>query len=251
MLPHITIFNFQVSSYSLCAIAGIAAVVFFNSFRMEKYKISFKELILYYVFGFVFLLIFAKILYVVGIIPEDGLSFKIIWDNLINGGIVFYGGVIGALFGIILCTKILKADIREKLDFFAPCIPLFHVFARMGCALSGCCYGIESTFGIHNHKFPGVTLWPFQPVESICNLIIFLGLIIYTKVRSSNKYCLEIYLVSYGICRFVLEFFRGDPVRGVWADGLSTSQHIAIILVLCVIVEILILFGKKGGKKNE
>ena len=138
MLPYITIFNFQVSSYSLCAIAGIAAVVFFNNFRMEKYKISFKELILYYVFGFIFLLIFARILYVVGIIPEDGLSFKIIWDNLINGGIVFYGGVIGALFGIILCAKILKADIREKLDFFATCIPLFHVFARMGCALSWC-----------------------------------------------------------------------------------------------------------------
>lgn len=251
MLPEITIFNIQVSTYSLCAFVGVAAIIFFNSFRMEKYKISFKDIIIYYIFCFVFIFVFSKILYIIGRIPDKGLSLQMIKFYIIHGGIVFYGGMIGAIFGIIIGALVLKQNPREKLDYAAPCFPLFHALARVGCALSGCCYGIESTFGIHNHKVPGATLWPFQPVESICNLIIFISLMIYTKVRGSNKYCLEIYLVAYGICRFILEFFRGDEIRGVWPSGLSTSQYVAILTIIGVIVEIIILLCKKGGKIDD
>ena len=43
-----------------------------------------------------------------------------------------------------------------------------------------------------------------------------------------------VYALSYSVMRFILEFFRGDLVRGVWG-GLSTSQYISLaILVFCL-----------------
>ncbi len=40
------------------------------------------------------------------------------------------------------------------------------------------------------------------------------------------------YLITYGIARFVIEFFRGDPDRGfVFGGALSTSQAIAAVMV--------------------
>lgn len=46
---------------------------------------------------------------------------------------------------------------------------------------------------------------------------------------------LAVYIILYGIARFLLEFLRGDLIRGIWF-GLSTSQWISIVLVICSIV---------------
>ena len=55
------------------------------------------------------------------------------------------------------------------------------------------------------------------------------------------------YLVTYGIARFVIEFFRGDPDRGfVLGGALSTSQAIAAIMVP-VGVGILVWARKRQG----
>jgi prolipoprotein diacylglyceryltransferase len=37
-------------------------------------------------------------------------------------------------------------------------------------------------------------------------------------------------MLVYGVSRFVIEFFRGDP-RGMVVDGLSTSQFISLLIV--------------------
>lgn len=41
-------------------------------------------------------------------------------------------------------------------------------------------------------------------------------------------------MLSYAFCRFLLEFLRGDMDRGIWFQGLSTSQIIALIIVLTI-----------------
>ena len=44
---------------------------------------------------------------------------------------------------------------------------------------------------------------------------------------------LRLYLALYAVFRFVLEFFRGDDVRGI-LGGLSVSQWISIVILLCL-----------------
>ncbi|WP_367119863.1 prolipoprotein diacylglyceryl transferase family protein [uncultured Leptotrichia sp.] len=55
------------------------------------------------------------------------------------------------------------------------------------------------------------------------------------------------YIVLYGIIRFILEFFRYDSYRGI-ISGFSTSQYISIFLILSVLF--FLLYKKKQIKKT-
>ena len=55
-------------------------------------------------------------------------------------------------------------------------------------------------------------------------------------VKKSPKVdALRVYLLSYATFRFVIEFFRGDALRGVWF-GISLAQWISIGIFVYYIV---------------
>lgn len=249
--PYLEIFGLSISTYYLFAVLGIFVICFFVVFRKNILKLRFWELILIMALGIVFMLALSRFVYAVSVFADQPFSFEVFFDSILNGGIVFYGGMFGVLLGTVIFALITKRRIRSCLDFAAPAIPLFHSIARIGCLMSGCCYGKESTWGVPNHRFPGHLLIPVQLFESICNIIIFITIMIYQKVRKTDRYSLEIYFVGYGIARFILEFFRADEHRGIWPDGLSTSQNISILLILFVIVEAVVILVKNRNKKNK
>ncbi len=233
MIPVIEI---VLSSYALLTTIGLIVACLFLYFRMEKYNISFGKIIFYIIISGIFLLICSRLVFVFSIIPSviDEFSFMILWENLLYGGIVFYGGLIGFLIGIVVCAKIKKDNVTEMLNFFTPAIPLFHLFGRIGCFLGGCCYGVESSWGASRAAEPNLIRFPVQLVEASCNLIIFIILII-CIIKNPKAKLVFIYLISYSICRFILEFFRGDLIRGHWGV-FSTSQVISIcVLIFCII----------------
>ncbi len=223
------------------------AVCVFGMFHMEKWNVEIKPLILLVALNVVTLLFFSHLFYAISLVPEKGFSTERFMQNFLFGGKVFYGGLFGIFIGLMLGPKVSPRSRRERLDYFAPAIPLYHCIARIGCLLSGCCYGLEWKYGISNYKFPGVKLFPIQLVESLCNLFLFLFLLYLQKKRKTDRYSLEIYIVLYGILRYILEFFRGDEVRGIWKNGLSTSQNLSLILIGIVCMEFLYL----GMKKNK
>ena len=71
---------------------------------------------------------------------------------------------------------------------------------------------------------------PVQLIEALLELIVFLILCVIDK-RKKDVDLLAVYLTTYAIIRFVLEFLRGDSVRGV-IMGISTSQCISILIIL-------------------
>jgi prolipoprotein diacylglyceryltransferase len=64
-----------------------------------------------------------------------------VWD----GGLVFYGSVFGALIGYALAYRSFLGKMNiptlKMADVLAPCIALGLALGRIGCLLSGCCYG--------------------------------------------------------------------------------------------------------------
>ena len=71
---------------------------------------------------------------------------------------------------------------------------------------------------------------------------------------------MRIYLVTYGIFRFVMEFFRGDEIRGIFFE-LSTAQWISVGILTYFVCKYIKsekgiskanCLGKpyKGGKEN-
>ena len=122
------------------------------------------------------------------------------------------------------------------IDSMAPEVPLAHAFGRIGCFMAGCCYGLpcNSKFAVIFPKesvgLSGVKLFPVQLLSSLGNIIIFIILFIYSKKDRSRGKVSGLYIILYGIGRFLVEFLRYDDVRGHFLY-FSTSQWISILLV--------------------
>ncbi len=224
MLPEL---SNGLSTYAVAAAVALLVALLYNYFRLDKLELSFKEFILFGISCAVFAVPFAKITFSIGYIPVVGFSFYNLFYYTINGGIVFYGGIFGVIVGIIVMSRILHKNSKFLLDEISISFPLFHAIARVGCLLGGCCYGIPWAWGIRMVESPDIVRFPVQIAESVCNLAIFILLTIRAKKKGNRSGSFSIYMVLYAICRFILEFFRGDADRGVWFWGLSTSQFIA------------------------
>lgn len=186
----------------------------------------------------------AKILYWI----TDPSSFMMLFNSdypLLNrlqyafsGGMVFLGGLIGAAIGVFLFLKKYKRIRPLKLlDVFAVCMPILQMFGRVGCFFAGCCYGAKTSCSI-GVIFPkgglapaGVKLLPTQLFGVVGNAIIVLVLILFSRKNKNPGRMFGLYLIMYSIGRFILEFFRGDEIRGIYG-ALSTSQWISIPLLL-------------------
>ena len=93
--------------------------------------------------------------------------------------------------------------------------------------------GIGSTLPSH-------PVLPTQLFEAIFEFLLFAFMVIFRrKFKYSNA---EIYLISYGIFRFILEFWRGDD-RGSTGLFFSPSQILSIVLVITGVL--IILFKRK------
>lgn len=167
-----------------------------------------------------------------------------------QGGFVFYGGLIGGVLGILVYSKIFKISFKKLIIILIPTVPIFHAIGRIGCLCAGCCYGKEY-HGFGNITFyntpyapTGIPLFPTQIVESICNLIIFIIILITYKKYVGTYKTVALYAVLYSVVRFILEFYRGDEIRGI-IFSLSTSQWISIAL-LTVGIGLFIYENKKN-----
>ncbi|VAX15138.1 Prolipoprotein diacylglyceryl transferase [hydrothermal vent metagenome] len=161
---------------------------------------------------------------------KNPLDFFKLW----NGGLVFYGGLIGAAVAVVICARRYNLDFWAFADAAAPGVALGHSVGRIGCFFAGCCYGIETsvpwavTFNNVKSMAPiGVPIHPTQLYDSANEFTIFL---ILTAIRPWRKFKGQIWWTwvgLYAIGRSIVEMYRGDP-RGVYFNGLmSTSQIIA------------------------
>jgi phosphatidylglycerol:prolipoprotein diacylglycerol transferase len=171
-----------------------------------------------------------------------------VWE----GGLVFYGGFIGALLGAIGWIWHKKMGILKLGDIVMPYLALSHAIGRIGCFYNGCCYGaVNEKYGV---IFPAINdnlrHLPTQLYESVLNFLnfVFLALLFRNGKRKEGD-VFYMYFLNYGIIRFCLEIFRGDPERGFFF-GLSTSMIISIVLVVTGIGGLISVRVIKTGKPD-
>ena len=228
MYPYIHI---VLPSYGTFAVLGGIAVMIFLFFRIDKYNIHFSDFLKMFALCVVYGAIGSRIVFVVSRIPwiVSNFSLKALISTILGGGFVFYGGLLGVLFGLYRYSKKHGLNRKSVNNMVVPAIPLFHFIGRIGCFLSGCCYGYKlpsttSLFGILT-----IDRFPTQIVEAIFNLLLFLIIVISQKKKPQLNW-LKIYLFSYAVFRFIIEFARGDAIRGMFL-GVSTSQIISLAII--------------------
>jgi phosphatidylglycerol:prolipoprotein diacylglycerol transferase len=152
-----------------------------------------------------------------------------------KGGLVFYGGFIGACVACLLYTRARKLPLLLVADVMAPSIALGHAFGRLGCLMNGCCYGhsCDLPWAIHypaGHETYPLAVHPTQVYESLLNLALYGALAWFYRRRKIEGQVFAAYLVGYALLRFSVEFFRGDyPVRylGGWA---TPAQLLSLVI---------------------
>ncbi len=155
-----------------------------------------------------------------------------------RGGLVFYGGLIGALAVGVFYIKKYGLSLWKISDILAPSIALGQAIGRLGCFFAGCCYGKPAlvswavTFTDPESLAPlHIARHPVQLYSSAAALLVFsILLVIYRKHKFRGQVFFS-YVTLYSIDRFALEFLRGDE-RGfinILGHILSTSQVISIL----------------------
>ena len=265
MFPYIESGLLKLPTYILMFFIGYAVMFFWARKIAVKYQYPKSDILYVSLYGGIGILIGAKIMYFVSklptIIPKFDLYIKLWKTNPIEaynysfGGLVFYGGLIGAVVGAYIYCRQYKMPFAPLLDIYAPLIPFVHGMGRIGCFLAGCCYGKEY-HGFGSVHFPkndlvpaldDVPRVPVQLIEATLNFIIaFVLYRIMKRGKMKTGQLMGIYLVYYTVIRFLMEMLRGDAIRGS-IGGISTSQIISILLIP---IGIVLLHGKWLEKKT-
>jgi phosphatidylglycerol:prolipoprotein diacylglycerol transferase len=160
-----------------------------------------------------------------------------------SGG-VYYGGILGAIFTIVLYTHFQKMPMFAVLDVSAGALPLGHAIGRLGCYAAGCCYGKPTSVPwAITFKNPvaaqiagtplGVHLHPTQLYESFAEFLNFAFLVWLGRRQTFRGQILGTFFLLYGFERGTIEFFRGDPGRTMlFHDSISLMQCVSVVLIL-------------------
>ncbi len=159
------------------------------------------------------------------------------------GGLVMYGGFIGAIVAGILYFRLKKVPFLPYADAMAPSVGFGIFLTRIGCFLNGCCMGaassgplsvsfpLESPAGAFQHHAHATGLYPSQLFESAGGLVI--GIIILIVGSRKVFTGLQFYLVGilYTILRFMVDFSRHYDTNEKLGP-LSHNQVVCIVLFI-------------------
>jgi phosphatidylglycerol:prolipoprotein diacylglycerol transferase len=178
----------------------------------------------------------------------DPLQILMVW----RGGLVFYGGLIGGSIAFILTVRLKGLDLWRLADNVAPGLTLGHALGRLGCFFAGSCYGKPTDvpwaviFTDPRSLAVNILGVPVHPVQ-LYSSVALLGLTaVLLRVRSRSVFTgqvIAVYGILYGILRFNMEFFRGDPRGFLTISGitLSTSQVVSLMVVPIAVAAYIIL----------
>jgi phosphatidylglycerol---prolipoprotein diacylglyceryl transferase len=200
----------------------------------------------------------ARVLYVlfnIGFYLKAPLEILKFWE----GGLVWYGGLIGAVAAGIYFVRRKGVSVLDTADAAAPGVALGQAIGRLGCFAAGCCYGKESsvpwavTFSSPHALAPlGAPLHPSQLYEAA--LLFALSGVLFLagpRIRAafgSGAVALW-YVEAAAFIRIGVEFTRGDE-RGPVLFGMTSTQWIAGAFLVIASAAWAVLGVRKAAAKR-
>jgi len=169
-----------------------------------------------------------------------------------HGGLVYYGGLIGATLAGVIYIRWKKLALWKIADVLAPSIALGNVFGRIGCLLNGCCYGRACSlpwairFPEDNPLHPPTTpVHPTEIYDALLNLVLYLFLARLFRHKKFDGQVFATYLIGYALFRSIVEYFRGDYPPDHIHNGLTSAQLVSILVFAAGLVLMIVLSRRK------
>lgn len=149
---------------------------------------------------------------------------------------LFYWGV----------AKLAKQKAADVFDVFTICLVFTLMCARLNCIISGCCLGAHIPIeGLTHLRFPT------RELELIFYVLLLSRLWRKVVTGSARGMIYPIYMISYGIFRFVTEMLRFSDRT----DSILHVSHLWALLSLGIGISIYGELQKKekktGGRRND
>ena len=186
-----------------------------------------------------------------------------------HGGLVYYGGLLGAMLAGSTYVYWHKLPLGKVADILAPSIALGSVFGRIGCLLNGCCYGRACDLpwairfpnqsaawqqqfqaGLVGRTDPSLPVHPTEIYDALLNLALYFGLAWLFRHKKFDGQVFATYLVGYAILRFTVEIFRGDYPPDHIHHGLTSAQLVSIPILLAGMALIAFLPRRVGLRRG-
>lgn len=170
---------------------------------------------------------------------SDPLSILYVWQ----GGLAIYGGLVGGVLTAIVIMRLEGLPVWTVLDAAAPAMLIGQALGRFGCLINGDTIGkpTNGDWGVaYTHPdaivprdLLGVATHPYPLYELTWNLAV-VGLLILLLPRLRHRG--DIFLIAtlgYALGRFLLTFFRQEPIVAL---GLQEAQIVAVITTVLAAV---------------
>lgn len=184
-------------------------------------------------------------------------------DNLLkildlrDGGLAFYGGVLGGLLALYLVARAKKLSCLELTDFFVPYLALGQAIGRWGNFFNQEAFGgytnlpwgmiSEGTrryLQVIGYPYANSPVHPTFLYESLGNIIIFL---ILHQIRSERNFKGETtawYLALYGLLRYFTEGLRTDSLF-LGQSSIRVSQLLSLLMFLGALVYLILAYRQR------
>ncbi|WP_457626421.1 prolipoprotein diacylglyceryl transferase [Persephonella sp.] len=249
----IKIGDFTVHTYGVLVALGLIVSYITALYFGKKEGIDSKKIDNLFTFTIIGGIVGARIAYVIE--HKDQFNSAIDYIAVWKGGIDWFGGFVGGAVVLLYLIYRYKIPVLKIGDIAGISVVIGHGIGRIGCTCAGCCYGkpvppdspfkdLAIVFPKHEHTSApsGIPLYPTQPAEAVGNFLIF-GILFYIyRKKKFDGEILSLYLVLYGIERFLLEFWRGvtPPIPAL---GITWNQIVSIGMVVAGVL--IFLYGMK------
>lgn len=252
-LGFITIYWYSICLFLAFFIGGVLALK-----EARLWGISEDFMINLFFYLIIFGMLGARLYYV-------AFNWEMYSSNLINilkiweGGLAIHGGIIAGIIVIILYSRKYNIGTLKLLDILVPSLILGQAIGRWGNFFNGEAHGpavslnsLEAwhlpDFIIEGMHIDGLYYMPTFLIESALCLLGFILLYVirsrkYTKIGQT----FSIYLVWYGIIRFVIEHFRTDSLM---FGGIKTAQAVSVLMIIVGIIMFIIFARKRVFEGN-
>ncbi len=250
-----TVFGIEIAYYGVIIALGMlaGALVAYREAKKTGQKVD--DYIDFTLYTLIAAIIGARIYYVI---------FE--WDyysahpleifNLRAGGLAIYGGVLASALTLLIFTKVKKLKFWLMADTAVQGLIIGQIIGRWGNFFNREAFGgyTDSLFAMqlpvseakgitqelieHLVTMDGVSYVQVHPTflyEGTWNLLLFIGICLYKRHKKFDGEIFAIYLMGYGVGRFIIEGLRTDQLVIKALGGIAASQVLSIILIVLAV----------------
>ena len=263
-----TVFGIEIAYYGVIIALGMlaGALVAYREAKKTGQKVD--DYIDFTLYTLIAAIIGARIYYVI---------FE--WDyysahpleifNLRAGGLAIYGGVLASALTLFIFTKVKKLKFWLMADTAVQGLIIGQIIGRWGIFFNREAFGgyTDSLFAMqlpvseakgitqelieHLVTIDGVSYVQVHPTflyEGTWNLLLFIGICLYKRHKKFDGEIFAIYLMGYGVGRFIIEGLRTDQLVIKALGGIAASQVLSIILIVLAVA--FVIYNRVQLKKR-